>query len=104
MRALIDLVENLTSSVRYVVGVLALVLIALGLMLTVGGSYVAPKAVEVIADRAERVTTQAIEVERDERRAEQLAEDGWGYAVPASGAAESADPGSDSDSGAGWAD
>lgn len=79
MRALVDIVQNVTSSIRFIIGMLVLLGMAIGLMLTAGVAYVAPKAAESVADRAERVGEMAIEAEQKQRVAEDMAEDGWGY-------------------------
>lgn len=60
---------------------------AVGIM-TLGGAYVAPKAVDSIAERAERVGEKAIRAAQEERRAAEMGKDGWGY-----GAATDADAG-----------
>jgi len=101
MRVLVDIVENLTSSIRYIVGILVLAGLAFGLMLTLGASYVAPKAAESLAEGAERVGEKAIEAAQQERVAEDMAEDGWGYGAATasaghgSGAAQDAHPAGD---------
>ncbi len=79
MRALVDIVENLTSSVRYIFGAIVLGIMVVGLMMTAGASYVGTKAVDSIGDRVERVSQEAIKAEFEARRAEELAKDGWGY-------------------------
>jgi hypothetical protein len=79
MRALVEIVENLTSSIRFVIGMLVLAVMAFGLMLTAGASYVAPKAADSFAERAERVGEKAIKAAQQERRAKEMAKDGWGY-------------------------
>jgi hypothetical protein len=79
MRAFVDVVENLTSSIRFIVGAIVLGLIVFGLFLTIGGTYVAHEAVDSMGERVERLGEEAIRAEREARRAEELAKDGWGY-------------------------
>lgn len=79
MRAFLDVVENLTSSVRYVIGTVVLGLMAVGLFMTFGATYVGHKAVASIGDWVERLGEEAIRAEREARRAEELSKDGWGY-------------------------
>ncbi|MBI1403853.1 MAG: hypothetical protein GC147_11640 [Porphyrobacter sp.] len=79
MRVLVDIVENLTSSIRFIVGMLVLCGLGVGLMLTIGVSYVAPKAADSLGERAERVSAKAIRAAQEERRAKEMARDGWGY-------------------------
>lgn len=85
MRALVNLVENLINSIRFIIGLIFLVIMGLGLMLSVGASYVAPKAAESFAESAERVGEKAVAAAQQERRAKEMAEDGWGYSAPAGG-------------------
>jgi hypothetical protein len=82
MRSLVDIVENVTSSIRYVVGALFLLFVCLGLFVTVAASFVVPVAVDKMGERAERLGERAIQAELEQRRAEQLARDGWGYRAP----------------------
>ena len=92
MRALVDIVQNLSNIVRFVVGMIVLAIMAFGLMLTVGGSYIAPKAVESIAERAERAGDKAILAAQRERIAEDMAKDGWGYGAATASAGHPVDP------------
>lgn len=79
MRVILDIVENLTSSLRYIVGAAVIGLMVVGLMLSVGGAYVGTKAVDEFGERAERISEKAIAAEMEARRAEQLAAEGWGH-------------------------
>jgi hypothetical protein len=101
MRALVDIVQNVTSSIRFIAGMLVLFGLGIGLMLTVGASYVAPKAAESIAERAEKFGDKAIEAHQKQRVAEQMGKDGWGY-----GAATAAvdQPGAAGRASDGWAE
>lgn len=79
MRVFVNIVENLTSSIRYVIGVVVLGIMVVGLFMTVGASYVGHKAVDTIGERVERLGEEAIRAEQEARRSEELAKDGWGY-------------------------
>lgn len=91
MRALVDIVQNLSNIVRFVVGMMVLSVMAVGLMLTVGGSYIAPKAVESIAERAERAGDKAIAAAQRERIAEDMGKDGRGYSAATASAGHPTD-------------
>lgn len=78
MRAILDLVDMLTSSIRAIVGMLVLAGIGFGLIMSLAGSYVAPKVVDSVAERAERIGSEAIEAAERQRRVEQMAKQGWG--------------------------
>jgi hypothetical protein len=79
MRVLVEIVETVTSSIRFVIGMFVFVVMGIGFMLTAGASYVAPKAADSFAERAERVGERAIKAAQQERRAREMAKDGWGY-------------------------
>lgn len=79
MRALVDIVQNLTSSIRFIIGMLVLATFLIGLMLSASFAYVAPQAAETVADRAESMGEKAIEAHQRQRVAEDMAQDGWGY-------------------------
>lgn len=79
MRAFVDIVQNLTSSIRFIIGAVVLGLMAVGLFMTIGATYVSHKAVDSIGERVERLGEEAIRAEQEARRAEELAKDGWGY-------------------------
>lgn len=79
MRAFFDIIENLTNSIRFIIGTIMLGIMAVGLFLTIGATYVGHKAVDSIGERAERLGEQAIRAEQEQRRAQELAKDGWGY-------------------------
>lgn len=109
MRALVDVVTSITSSIRFIAALFFLCFFAFGLMVTAGTSYVAPKAAETIADRAERMGDKAIEAAQIEARNAQLGQDGWGYSnepvQSANGAADAgASQGSFGEDNGGWAD
>jgi uncharacterized membrane-anchored protein YitT (DUF2179 family) len=90
MRVFVDVVENLTSSIRHIVGLVILGVMVLGMMFSIGASYLGTKVVDSLGERAERVSEQAIRAELEARRAEELAKDGWGYRPINEGAASDA--------------
>lgn len=79
MRAFVDIIESLTGSVRYIIGIVVLGIMAVGLFMTIGATYVGHKAVDSMGERVERLGEEAIRAEQEARRAEELAKDGWGY-------------------------
>ncbi|MDP5103986.1 MAG: hypothetical protein NWP98_08675 [Erythrobacter sp.] len=79
MRAFFDTIQNLTNTIRFVFGIFALGIMVFGLFVTIGASYVGHKAVDSIGERAERLGEKAIRAEQEQRRAQELAKDGWGY-------------------------
>lgn len=79
MRALVDIVQNVTSSIRFIVGGLLVVIFLIGLMLSASFAYVAPQAAEKVAERAESIGDKAISAEQRQRVAQDMAQDGWGY-------------------------
>lgn len=79
MRALVDIVQNVTSSIRFVIGGLLVVIFLIGFMLSASFAYVAPQAAESVAERAEKMGDKALEAAQRQRVAEDMAQDGWGY-------------------------
>lgn len=61
------------------IGAIVLGMMAVGLFMTIGAAYVGQKAVDSMGERVERLGEEAIRAELDSRRAEELANDGWGY-------------------------
>ena len=92
MRALVDLVDSISGTIRFII----LAIMGFGLIVTimVWGSIlvIAPQVSEDYADRAEEFGDRAIEAAREEARARDLAEDGWGYSEPRSDRRRSRDP------------
>lgn len=99
MRALVDIVQNVTSSIRYIIGIIVFAIIAFGMMFSAGIAFVAPKAAESVAESAERMGDKAIAAKQKQRVAEEMAADGWGY-----GAAAATTGGESGEAGDGWAD
>lgn len=104
MRALVDIVQNVTSSIRFVIGGLLVVVFLIGLMLSASFAYVAPQAAEKVAERAESIGEKAIAAEQRQRVAEDMAQDGWGYgAATASTGQGMSDDGETTPADDGWA-
>ena len=102
MRALVEIVDSFSGTVRFLICAIFLAGFVVTGMLTMGVSYVAPKVAEDYGERAERLGQQAIEAAREESRARDLAEDGWGYSEPGAGSGSSRD--ASGDEVGGWGD
>jgi len=79
MRAFLEIIENLTSTVQRIISIIMFGIMALGMMFSIGVTYFGSKAVDSLGERAERANEHAIRAELEARRAEDLAKDGWGY-------------------------
>ncbi|QUL38092.1 hypothetical protein [Erythrobacter sp. JK5] len=75
MRAIVDLVDSIGSSIRFIFLLIFLTILGFGLMFTAGASYVAPQVADKVVERAERFGERAIEEERLRR----LGTEGWGH-------------------------
>ena len=104
MRALVDVITSVTNSIRFIAALFILCMLAFGLMVTAGTSYIAPKAAESFADRAERVSDKAIQAAQIEARNAQLGQEGWGYSDEPVQSGHSAAPGEFGEDNGGWAD
>lgn len=105
MRALVDLVDSLSGTVRFFIFAIMLGGIAITVVMTAGVSYVAPKVAADYGERAERFGERAIAAAREEARAQELARDGWGYDNSQSAGSQrtgDAYGGSDRDGSGGW--
>ncbi|MCL9983267.1 MAG: hypothetical protein NBV60_08935 [Erythrobacter sp.] len=104
MRALVDIVQNVTSSIRFIVGGLLVVIFLIGLMLSASFAYVAPQAAEKVAERAESIGDKAIAAEQRQRVAQDMAQDGWGYGAASATAGQGSPEDGETASGDdGWA-
>lgn len=79
MRGLLDIVENMTGAFRLVIGIIALLGFLFWLTTLASISVIAPKVAKDYGERAERLGESAIAAAREEARARELGEDGWGY-------------------------
>lgn len=105
MRALVDMIDSVTSTVRFVVGLLVLGVFAVIFVIIAGASYMAPKVSEDATEKAAAFGERAIAEARLEAREAELAQDGWGYgsAGPVDGGTSSRRQQS-ADYGDGWGD
>lgn len=79
MRIFIEVIENLTETVRVIVGLVVLLIMGCAMIFAFGASYVATGAAENFAESAEKLGEEAIEAQREAELKRALAEDGWGY-------------------------
>lgn len=79
MRLLSDMIDQLSTTVRLVMGLITLCALGFGAMMTFGAGWAAPQVAEKFAERAEKVGNKAIEAQLEAERARVLAKDGWGY-------------------------
>lgn len=79
MRALVDIISTVTNSIRFIFLLFFLCIMGFGLMMTAGASYVAPQAVDKLADKA--IEAAEISARESEVRARnyQMSREGWGY-------------------------
>lgn len=85
MRAVVDVLDNVTGVVRFMIGAVVLVGLGISLFLTAGVSYVAPKVAADLGERATEVSERAMIEAREQRRERELASEGWGYGSANSG-------------------
>jgi hypothetical protein len=84
MRALVDLVDSVTSVFNRSVWMLVIGGIVAAAIIALVIGFTTPTMVHEVGERAERISEKAIEAERRERRERALAEEGWGYSDTAS--------------------
>lgn len=111
MRLLSDMIDQFSTTVRVIAGLLTLGVLGFGAMMTFGAGWAAPQVAEKFAERAEKVSTKAIEARMEAERARALAKEGWGYDAgtapdygPAASPAGRAEPHADEIGGWGEAD
>jgi len=106
MRALVDLIDSVTSTVRFVIGLMVLGVFGTIFVIVAGASYMAPKVSEEATQKAAAFGERAIAEARQERRDQELAQDGWGYgsAAPVNGETRSTSRSRDDQYGDGWGD
>ncbi len=83
MRALVDLVDVVTSTFRRSLTVLIVGGVVIFGIITLMIGLAAPVVVEEVGESAERMHQNAIEAARSEQHDRELARDGWGYSDPA---------------------
>lgn len=94
MRVLVDLVDSIGASIRFIFLMFFLAIFGFGILVTAGATYVAPKVADSVVDRADRYEDRLEQARRDR----ELGSEGWGY-----GAGGSNSDGFGEDDG-GWAD
>jgi hypothetical protein len=85
MRLLSELLDNLTTTIRLLIGTFVLCGFLFGLFTTVGFSYVAPKVAEQYGERAVQIGERAMAEARAAERERALAKEGWGYGAATAG-------------------
>lgn len=102
VRALMEIVDSFTGTLRAIIGAITLGIMAIGGMVTLGASYFVPKATASLGEKVERLGEQQLQTDLKDRRAAGMGKDGWGY-----GAATDVDDGDASrpsgTAGDGWA-
>lgn len=91
MQGLVDIITNVTNSIRFVISLFFLCILAIVLMITASATFVAPQAAQSLADTAEKVTDKAVEARNLEMRNRAYANEGWGYSEDAAVARAEAD-------------
>ena len=106
MRAIVDMIDSVTSTVRFVVGLMVLGVFAIIFVIVAGASYMAPRVSEEATEKAAAFGEKAMAEARQERRERELAQDGWGYgsAGPVDGDAGSQRRSHSDGYGEGWGD
>lgn len=83
MQGFVDGVNSISSGMQRIVGLIVLAIIVVTLIVVFGLRSAAPVVAEEFGERAERLGERAMEAAIEERRAEELAEEGWGYSANA---------------------
>lgn len=79
MRAIVDLLDNMTNTLRVIVGLFVLCVFAFGIFASFGISYAAPVAIEGMAEKAIEANERQMEAALEANRDRELAKEGWGY-------------------------
>lgn len=110
MRLFMDLIDNLTTTVRFIVAAFVLCGFLFGMFMTMSASYIVPKVADDYTERAAEFSERAIAEQRAALRERELAKEGWGYGAASTGTGVEdgigSDPGgvtsSDVDKAGGW--
>ncbi|MEE4205098.1 MAG: hypothetical protein V2I39_02330 [Erythrobacter sp.] len=107
MRLLSDMIDQLSTTVRLIAGLITLCVMGFGAMMTFGASVVAPQVAADFSEKAEKIAEKELAARLEAQRARELARDGWGYDAadgyrPSSGAAQERD--SSGEAIGGWGD
>lgn len=84
MQAFVDLVGGIVGSIQKLIILLMVFGAVIWAIAIYGVSSAAPAVADKMAERAERVGEKAIKAAVEERRARELARDGWGYSESSS--------------------
>ena len=79
MQGILQLVEAVTGTFTRGIWILVAGGVAVVAIISLTVGFAAPAVVDKVGERAERISEQAIEAAREESRAHQLAQDGWGF-------------------------
>ncbi len=99
MRVLVDLIDSIGTSIRFIFLLFFLAIFGFGVLMTAGMTYVAPKVAEEVGERADRYA----EREFQRKRNKELGKSGWGH-TSSSGAARTPTQGEFGEDNGGWAD
>lgn len=92
MRIFLEVIENVTDSVRVIVGFVVLLITVCTMIFAFGVSYVASGATEEFAATAEELGKEAIKAQREAELNRELAKGGWGYQAVDAGPGEPTGP------------
>lgn len=79
MRVLIDVIDGVSGIVRLIMGLIALVVLGIGVIFTYSVNSVAPVALERVTEQAIEAQAEAREAQLKARRESEMAKQGWGY-------------------------
>lgn len=99
MRVLVDLVDSIGASIRFIFLLFFLAIFGFGAVVSCGAAYVAPKVAESVADRADSYSERSLQAERDK----EFGREGWGQGAGRTDSRSSGSDGFGEDNG-GWAD
>ncbi|WP_298468205.1 hypothetical protein [uncultured Erythrobacter sp.] len=99
MRVLVDLVDSIGASIRFIFLMFFLAIFGFGILVTAGATYVAPKVADSVVDRADRYEDRLEQARRDR----ELGSEGWGYGAGSSNTRSPNADGFGEDDGS-WAD
>ncbi|MEM8724546.1 MAG: hypothetical protein AAGE86_03395 [Pseudomonadota bacterium] len=100
MRVLVDLVDSIGTSIRFIFLLFFLAIFGFGILVTAGATYVAPKVAETVAERADTYSERALQAEHNR----DLGREGWGYNASSNRRAGSAQDDGFGEDETGWAD
>jgi len=75
MRVLVDLIDSIGTSIRFLFLLFFLAIFGFGILMTAGMSYVAPQVAESVAGSAERYQSRAEAAAKNR----EMGLDGWGH-------------------------